>query len=132
VGYETLKKTTPFQPAKKILSQYLQNVEVNLSPVQILIKTYDLAIFSLKKNDIQVADKAITELILALNFHKSNPQNVKEIAMGFLNIYEHCRFCIRKNNIKEAADILQELRDAWFQSIQSQEQEKLRLLQEQS
>jgi len=67
-----------------------------------------------------------------LNFHKSNPQNVKEIATGFLNIYEHCRFCIRKNNIKEATDILQELRDAWFQSIQKQEQEKLRFLQEQS
>jgi len=113
-------KVLPFQPAKRAVLQYQQNVEVNLSPVEILIKMYDAAIFSLQKKDTEKATKAINELILALNFNKSNPQNVREVAEGFLRIYEFCKICIKKNNLQDAINALQEIRNAWELSIQNQ------------
>jgi flagellin-specific chaperone FliS len=122
---EKAATTVPLQPARKVVSQYRQNVQVNLSPVEIIIKTYDAAIFSLRRKDILTADKAITELILALNFDKANPKSVSEVASGFLRIYEYCKLCIRKKKLEEAEKILQDLRDAWSQSLKKQKEERM-------
>ncbi|MEK7263007.1 MAG: hypothetical protein AAB071_00670 [Bacteroidota bacterium] len=122
-SYNT-KKTFPNRPARVALSQYQNNAEVSLSPIERLIKTYDAAIFNLRRGDVQKSSDAITELVLALNFHKSAPANVKEIASGFLNIYEYCRACVRKNKLEAAANLLQELRDAWEESFKRQREEQ--------
>ncbi|MBM4166376.1 MAG: flagellar protein FliS [Ignavibacteria bacterium] len=123
------KAAVPLQPARKVVSQYRQNVHVNLSPVEIIIKMYDAAIFSLKRKDVFTADKAITELILALNFDKSNPKNVADVASGFLKIYEYCKSCIRKKKLEEAEKILQDLRDAWSQALKQQKEERINAFQ---
>jgi len=119
------KRPNALRPAKAAANQYRSNAEAALSPVELLIKTYDVAIFSLRRKDVKKASDAITELVLALNFHKSAPPEVKEIASGFLNIYQYCRSCIRKNNLEDAANALQELRDAWSESFKRQRQEQL-------
>ncbi len=129
--FGSTKKVLPFQPGNKAISQYRQNIEMNMSPVESLIKTYDAAIFNLRKRNIEAARKAITELILALNFKKDNPDNVKDIASGFLNTYNYCNSLIWKRKYDDAANVLQEIRDAWVESYKQQRQEHLRQLQEQ-
>ncbi|MBS4027590.1 MAG: hypothetical protein KGZ58_03040 [Ignavibacteriales bacterium] len=117
------KKRGIAYPSKKVLGQYRQNVETSLHPIEVLIRTYDVAIDSLKKQDAQAARKALTELTLALNFHPKTPANVKEVAQGFYQIYKYCQSCIFRGKYDDAVKALQELRDAWEVSFRNRKTE---------
>jgi flagellin-specific chaperone FliS len=84
---------------------------LNLTPVQVVKKLYDTAIFSLKNKDYDLAHRAISQLIIGLNF------DYEELATGLLGLYMYIKECIRKNNIAEATDLLEELREAWAQAF---------------
>ena len=49
-------------------NNYIENEILNLSPVELILKIYDVAIVSCKKKDSERANKAITELKASLNF----------------------------------------------------------------
>ncbi len=124
---ENIKK--PVKPKNFGASQYKKNVEIGLSNVEKLIKVYDLAIYQLEKKDADGANKAITELIMYLNFHRSTPQDVRKLATDFLSIYQFCKSQIRQEKFDVARKMLVELRDAWKQSNQTQKEERTKSLQ---
>ncbi|GEM_PF-439764 len=92
-------------------NSYRREHLVNLTPVQVIKKLYDTAIFACKKKDYDLAQRAITQLILGLNF------DYEEMANGLLSLYMYSKECIRKGQIAEATTVLEELRSAWAQAF---------------
>ena len=84
---------------------------LNLTPVQVIKKLYDTAIFACKKKDFSLAHRAITQLILGLNF------DYEEMSGGLLRLYMYTKECIRQGNISEATAVLDELRTAWIRAF---------------
>ncbi len=84
---------------------------LNLTPVQVIKKLYDTAIFACKKKDYSLAHRAISQLILGLNF------DYEELAGGLCGLYMYSKECIRRGDIAEATTVLEELRSAWVQAF---------------
>jgi flagellin-specific chaperone FliS len=84
---------------------------LNLTPVQVIKKLYDTAIFACKKKDYSLAHRAISQLILGLNFE------YEELAGGLMSLYLYTKECIRKGQTTEAIEVLEELRSAWVQAF---------------
>jgi flagellin-specific chaperone FliS len=84
---------------------------LNLTPVQVVKKLYDTAIFACKKKDYSLAHRAISQLILGLNF------DYEELAGGLMSLYMYAKECIRKGDVAEAISTLEELRSAWMQAF---------------
>jgi len=84
---------------------------LNLTPVQVIKKLYDTAILACKKNNAPLAQRAITQLILGLNF------DYEEMAVGLFGLYQYSKECIRKGDNAGAAAVLEELRSAWIQAF---------------
>jgi flagellin-specific chaperone FliS len=103
------------QPRKSASSTaakaYRNEQLLNLTPVQVIEKLYSIAIQACKKNDKQLAKKAINELIAGLNFEHG------DIAVGLYRLYEYCKHCIRKGNANEAVVVLDELRATWVKAF---------------
>lgn len=99
------------RPASAV-QKYRNEQVMNLTPVEVIRKLYDLAIFGCRKNDRSLAQKAVTELIAALNFDDN------DIALNLFQLYDYCKRCIRSGNVDEATHILEELRSAWIQAFQ--------------
>ena len=96
-------------PAKK--NNYLYNEIMNLSPVELILKIYDIAIVSCKRKDAERANRALTELIASLNF------DYKDISLGLFKLYYYCQHQIRNGNFEAALEILKELRDTWAKAF---------------
>lgn len=92
-------------------TRYRKEESMNLSPVQIICKLYDVAILAVKKKDIELARRAINELIAALNF------DYQETALGLYRLYDYSKKCLRDGNTDEAVNVLQELRTAWAEAF---------------
>jgi flagellar protein FliS len=90
---------------------YKREHSLNLTPVEIILRLYDVALVSCKKNDFMLARKAINELIASLNF------DYREVSLGLFSLYDYSKRCIRENKIDEAVNTLQELRDTWAQAF---------------
>lgn len=88
-------------------NSYIENEILNLSPVELILKIYDVAIVSCKRKDAEKANRAITELIASLNF------DYKDISLSLFKLYHYCQYEIRRGNFDRAVEILKELRDAW-------------------
>ncbi|MEJ2635654.1 MAG: flagellar protein FliS [Calditrichia bacterium] len=95
----------------KVISTYQQNEILNLNPTELILRLYDLALVSIKKNDISKANKVITELISALNF------DYQEISLGLFRLYRYCQDCLYKNKFDESIQILEELRNTWAKAF---------------
>lgn len=83
----------------------------NLSPVQVVQKLYDIAIQACKKQQYGLAQRALTELIIALNFEH------QELALGLFRLYDYSKRCIRNGQVNEAITILEDLRATWTQAF---------------
>jgi flagellin-specific chaperone FliS len=91
--------------------RYRKEEVMNLSPVQIICKLYDIAIISAKKKDIELSRRAINELIAALNF------DYAETSLGLYRLYDYSKKCLREGKVDEAVNVLQELRSAWAEAF---------------
>jgi len=90
---------------------YHKNEIMNLSPTQLVLKIYDIAILSCKLKDSMKVSKALVELISALDFEKG------DIAIGLFKLYQYCMDIVKKGNFEEAQKILSELREAWLKVV---------------
>ena len=97
--------------AQKGIDTYHQNSILNASPTELVLKLFDLAILSIRKDDYQRANLALTELIAALNFE------YQEESMGLFKLYRYCQECLYKGKTKEPLEILMELRDTWAEAF---------------
>jgi flagellin-specific chaperone FliS len=92
-------------------NRYRKEDSMNLTPVQVIARVYDVAILAIKKDDKDLARRAINELISALNFE------YQEVSLGLFKLYDYCKTCIRTGKNQEALGILQELRAAWGEAF---------------
>lgn len=93
------------------INGYLKNEVMGLSPTEIILKIYDFAIINLKKKEQQKAMRAITELIVSLNFE------YKEFSIGLYKLYQYCRDQIIHGKYDNALVILEGLRDSWAKAF---------------
>lgn len=93
------------------LQTYQKEHLLNLSPVQVVQKLYDVAIQGCKKKDYSLAQRALTELTVSLNFEH------QEMALGLYRLYDYSKRCIRQGKTDEAIKILEELRSTWSQAF---------------
>jgi flagellin-specific chaperone FliS len=94
------------------VNAYQREQVMNLSPVEVIQKLYDVAIVSCKKGDRGLAQRALNELIVSLNFDH------KEIALGLYRLYDYCKRCIGEGRPGDAVSILVELRATWAKAFQ--------------
>ncbi len=90
---------------------YLAKEILEASPQKLLIKVYDFAIVNCKRKNMEKTNRALSELINALNYDE--PQ-AKEIAIGLLKLYQYCQEQMRQGNTEIVATILTDLREAWL------------------
>jgi flagellar protein FliS len=85
---------------------YQRQAVLNASPLQIVVKLYDLAIqASYRKNGEKLRD-ILSTLIESLNFeHEPSDQ--------LFELYKYCQDLSRKEEYEEIREILEPLRDAW-------------------
>ncbi len=91
--------------------QYRREQYLNLSPVEVIKKLYDVAILACKKHDKTLANKAVTELIVGLNF------DYQDISVGLYRLYQYVKHCLRQENYDEAENVLNELRGTWMEAF---------------
>jgi flagellin-specific chaperone FliS len=84
---------------------------MNMTPVEVVKKLYDVAIQGCKRNDPELAKRAITELSIGLNF------DYPDISVGLFRLYQYSKECIRKGKLDDAASVLQELRTTWVEAF---------------
>ena len=94
--------------AQKIMVDQLYT----MSPIQLLVKMYDIAIEACNRKEKRKASKALIELISALNFDE------EETANRFFYIYRFCLDRIKAENYDEARAILHDLRTSWVEASQ--------------
>jgi flagellar secretion chaperone FliS len=97
--------------------QYLEDEFAGLSPVQILIKVYDVAIASCARKDRERLSKALVQLISSLNFE------YHEISLSSFRLYNYCLRQARTGRFDEVKTILVGLRDAWVQAERKMREE---------
>ncbi|MDR8393027.1 flagellar protein FliS [Aliifodinibius sp. S!AR15-10] len=85
---------------------YQRQAVLNASPLQIVVKLYDLAIqASYRKNGEKLRD-VLSTLIESLNFEYEPSDQLFEL-------YKYCQDLSRKEEYEEIREILEPLRDAW-------------------
>ena len=89
------------------VESYRQNSVTTVDRLKLILMVYDRAIAGCRQRDLEVAGRAITELINGLNME------VGPISWNLLSIYQYCGELARKEQYDGVAKILRELRDAW-------------------
>ncbi|MGD1001246.1 MAG: flagellar protein FliS [Candidatus Brocadiia bacterium] len=90
--------------------QYLEDQISGLSPVQLLIRLYDVAVVSCTRKDQRRLNQALVQLIGSLNFEYG------EISLGSYRLYNYCLRQARMGRFEEVQAILAGLRDAWVRA----------------
>ncbi len=93
------------------LATYRNEQLLNLSPVEVIHRLYGIAIQAIKKNDVPLANRAVNELIAALNFE------YQEVAVSLYRLYQYSKYCLRQGKHDDAAEVLEELRSAWKEAF---------------
>lgn len=85
---------------------YQQQAIMNATPLQLIVKLYDLVLQSTYRKDKQRIIDVLSTLIESLNFDH-------EPADELFELYKYCQDLARKDEFEEIRDILEPLRDAW-------------------
>lgn len=93
------------------MNPYLVKDILEATPQQLVIKLYDLAIVSCKREDLRKTNNAVQALIDALNFED---ESASEISTGLLKLYKFCQDQMREGNYSIVNRILSELRESWM------------------
>ena len=97
------------------LNPYFVKEILEANPQQLLIKIYDFAIINCKKHDLYRTNSALQQLINALRYDRDD---VKEVSIGFLKLYQYCQNEMRSKHYDIVLEILTELRNAWLEAFQ--------------
>ena len=102
-------QTTVEQPRPCIGKSYLEDQLAGLSPLELVLRVYDVAIVSCRRGDSQRLSRALVELIGALNFDH------REVAVGLFRMYNYCLTNAKRKRFDLVEPLLVELRDTWSQ-----------------
>ena len=101
--------TTAERSRPCISKSYLEDQLAGLSPVELILRVYDVAIVSCKRGDSRRLSRALVELIGALDFDH------REVAVGLFRMYNYCLTNAKKKRFDLVEPLLVELRDTWSQ-----------------
>lgn len=87
---------------------YQRQAILNASPLQLVVKMYDLVIQATYREDDRKVREVLSGLIQGLNFDY-------EPAGQLFEIYRYCQNLSRKGRFEEIREILEPLRDTWEQ-----------------
>jgi flagellin-specific chaperone FliS len=79
----------------------------SMSPGELVLATYDVAIRACRENNIKLAGEAVTELMSGLDF------TYEEVAGRLVVMYDWIYRQIKEGKLEDAARFLSELREAW-------------------
>ncbi len=85
---------------------YQQQSVKNASPLQLVVKMYDLIIQATYREDDKRVRELLSTLISGLNFDH-------EPADQLFSLYKYCQELSRKGGYEEIREILEPLRDTW-------------------
>jgi flagellin-specific chaperone FliS len=85
---------------------YQQQSVKNASPLQLVVKMYDLVIQATYREDDKRVRDLLSTLISGLNFDH-------EPADQLFSLYKYCQDLSRKGDYEEIREILEPLRDTW-------------------
>ena len=88
---------------------YLVKEILEADQKKLMLKIYDFAIVNSRKGDMARTNKALDELITALNF---DVPEAKETSIGLMRLYQFCQDQMRKKEYAIVTQILTDLRDA--------------------
>jgi flagellar protein FliS len=104
-------QTSTYFKSSNHTNTYLAKEILEATPQKLLIKVYDFAIANCKRGNMTKTNRAISELINALNFED---KRAKEISTGLIKLYQFCQEEMRKNNTDIVYKILTDLRETWI------------------
>ena len=96
---------------------YQQQSVKNASPLQLVVKMYDLVLQATYREDEKRVREILSTLITGLNFEY-------EPAGQLFSLYNYCQGLSRKGEFEEIREVLEPLRDAW-QEVAGQNQAKV-------
>ena len=96
------------------VNQYLVKEVIDATPEKLLLRVYDFAIAQVQRHNLEKANKAIQELINALNFES---EETKEISIGLLRLYKFCQEQMRAKDYDIVYKILSELKESWVEAF---------------
>lgn len=99
------------------LNPYLVNEIRESSQEKLLLKLYEFAIMSCRRQDIEKTNKALDELIFGLRFDE---QELENISTGLFRLYNFCKEQMRKREYGIVEKILTELKSTWVDALKSQ------------
>src|SRR5690625_8919 len=85
---------------------YQRQAVANASPVQLVVKLYDLLLQATWREDGKKVREILSTLITGLNFDH-------EPADQLFSLYRYCQDLSRKGEFEEIREILEPLRDTW-------------------
>ncbi|MCC5913833.1 MAG: flagellar protein FliS [Balneolaceae bacterium] len=85
---------------------YQQQSIKNASPLQLVVKMYDLAIQASYREDEKRLREILSTLISGLNFEHPPADQL-------FSLYKYCQEQARKGEFEEIREILEPLRDTW-------------------
>lgn len=95
---------------------YQQQAIMNSSPLQLVVKLYDLLLQATYRKDQKRVREVLNTLIESLNFDH-------EPAEELFQLYQYCQDLTREEKYGEIREILEPLRDAWEQASKGQTEE---------
>jgi len=95
---------------------YQRQTVLNASPLQLVVKLYDLVLQATYREDEERVKEVLSTLIESLNFDY-------EPADELFQLYKYCQDLARKQEYEEIREILEPLRDAWDTAANSNQQE---------
>jgi len=96
------------------LNPYFVKEILESNQQQLLIKVYDFAIVNCQKHDLYKTNAALQELINALRWDR---EDIKEVSIGFLKLYQFCQKEMRSKNYDIVLEILTGLRNSWLEAF---------------
>ncbi|NLT51300.1 MAG: flagellar protein FliS [Ignavibacteria bacterium] len=102
---------------KRRANSYLVKEILEASPQKLILKIYDFAIANCQRKDMVKTNKAVSELIISLNFEKDE---TKPISMQLLRLYQFVQDQTRKGEFDIALQILSGLRTTWQEAFEKE------------
>lgn len=104
---------------RHLVASYHSAQILGASPIQLIVKIYEVAIVACGRRDTDRARRAVCELIAALNFDHD------EIAVPLFRLYEYCLNRIVTGSCDEAAKVLRGLKQAWEAALAQADSEEV-------
>jgi flagellin-specific chaperone FliS len=93
------------------LNSYRTNSVVGLTPGELLLKMYDVALVALIAGDGKRGALVLSKLIESLDFEH------QEVAVGLFQLYRYCMDEVKTGEYEVAVRILRDLRDTWATAL---------------